>query len=86
MEMLHFFSKKKLPLFHPQCLNNHGGNNERNAQPERPVELLQFIKDNGGESDAVNRLQVVNKVYRESRNPTKSMQLQKEGQNRKNRA
>ena len=79
-----FFQKS--PVFHPQRLNNHRNNDERDAQPEGPVELLQFVEDNGGESDAVNGLQVVNEVDREGRDATECMQLQKEWQNREDRA
>ena len=47
---------------------------------------MQFVEDNGGESDTVNRLQVVNEVYREGRDATKSMQLQEKRQNREDGA
>lgn len=47
---------------------------------------MQFVEDEGGESDTVNGLQVVNEVYRESGDTTERMQLQEEGQHRKDRA
>ena len=64
-EIFHRAKIVNLPVFHPQRLNNHGNDNKRDAQPEGPVELLQFVEDDGGESDAVNGFQVINEVYGE---------------------
>lgn len=48
-----------LPVFHPEGLDDHGGDDEGDAEPEGPVEFLQFTEDDGCESDAVNGFQVI---------------------------
>ena len=59
--------------FHTEGLDDYGGDDEGDAEPEGPVELLQFAEDDGGEGDAVNRFQVIDQVHREGRDAPEGM-------------